>query len=85
MARNSTELALFHQFIGDQLANGGTNLSPEEVLNLWRDAHPTAEDFEESVEALREALEELDAGDPGIPAEQHLRELRDKYGFPHRQ
>lgn len=78
------DLASFHQFIGERLKEGDFDLSPEEALDIWRSEHPLPEDFEETVEALREALEDMDAGDVGIPAEQFFREFREAHGLPPR-
>jgi hypothetical protein len=76
------DLARFHQFIGQRLKQGDDKLSPEEALDIWRSEHPLSEDYEETVAALREALEEMDAGVPGIPAEQFFREFRERHGLP---
>src|SRR5436853_451831 len=44
MAADPThELEAFHRFLGEQLADGGSSLTPEECLELWRAQHPTAE------------------------------------------
>jgi len=34
------DLEAFHRFLGEQLTNGGTSLTPEECLVLWRARHP---------------------------------------------
>ena len=30
------DLKAFHDFVGEQLANGGASLTPAETLELWR-------------------------------------------------
>ena len=78
------DLVAFHKFIGELLANGSHGMAPEEALDHWRAEHPLPEDFEETVESLHEAFEELDAGVPGIPAEQFFREFREHHNLPPR-
>jgi hypothetical protein len=79
------DLASFHQFIGQRLKEGDDNLSPEEALDIWRSEHPLPGDFEETVAALREALEDLEAGDLGQPFEEFDREFRARHNIPPRQ
>jgi len=64
------DLESFHQFVGDRLKSGGANLSPEQVLALWRDRL-------ETVEAIREGLDDVKAGRVR-PAGEVLEELRGK-------
>lgn len=49
------DLASFHKFIGEQIANDGARLTPEQVLALWRERL-------ESIAALREGLDAVAAG-----------------------
>jgi hypothetical protein len=70
------ELSDFHQFIGEKLASGAANLSPEEALDLWRAEHPSEEEFAETVAALKESLADMEAGDKGMPFEEFDRQFR---------
>jgi hypothetical protein len=71
------ELASFQQFIVQQLMNSSrASLSPEEALDLWREQHPGPEEDVETVEALREALADFNAGDRGVSFEDFDREFR---------
>ncbi len=72
---SQNELASFHQFIGQQLGSKHANLSPEEALDLWREQHPAAEEDLDATEAVREALEDFEAGDRGVPVEEFDREF----------
>lgn len=77
MSANSVnELNEFYVFLGDKLKNGGADLSPEEALDEWRELHPEPE-FDDATEAIQEALDDMDAGDRGRPAEEVIAELRD--------
>lgn len=49
------ELDRFHRFVGEQLGNGGAQLSPEQVLAMWHDRL-------ETIQAVREGLEAVAAG-----------------------
>lgn len=75
----SSELFQFHLFIGQQLRSDG-ELSPEETLDLWRAEHPR-EVTDDLVLAAEEAIEDLRNGDRGVPHEQFLAELRQRYGI----
>jgi hypothetical protein len=78
------DLRAFHEFVGGQLANEGASLSPAETLDLWESRHSTDEDRAATVEALKEALNDMRAGDTGIPASDFLAEIRRKYRLPAR-
>ena len=66
---NSTTLASFHQFIGQQLASeSASQISPELALAMWRER-------QDSVAAIREGLADVDAG-RSSPADEVIRELR---------
>ena len=70
------ELEAFHQFLGDQLANGGSALTPEECLDIWRAEHPRDDELRAGVQAIQEALTDMEAGDAGQPLEEFLRDFR---------
>lgn len=77
---NSGELSAFHQFVGAQLETG-TGLSPEEALDQWRAANPSDEDLEEIEAMVQEALDDIAAGDKGMPFEEFDREFRRRNGL----
>jgi hypothetical protein len=58
----SSDLATFHHFVGEQVA-GGAELTPEECLHVWRVEHPTCDDLDESVAAVKRALAQADRGE----------------------
>jgi hypothetical protein len=75
----SNELEEFHRFVADKLANGHGNLSPEEVVDQWRDLHPVPESLADDVAAVREALADMAAGERGVPFEDFDREFRARH------
>ena len=72
----TNQLEAFLRFLGEHLANGGSSLTPEECLALWRAQHSTPEQLSANMQAVREALADMDASDAGQPLEQFLAEFR---------
>jgi hypothetical protein len=77
----TAELARFHEFIASHVAKGG-RLTPEEALDLWRAKHPSPDDAADTVQALRDALTDMEAGDCGVPLEEFDRTFRQRHGLP---
>lgn len=73
------ELASFHRFVSDQLRQESGGISPEEALDLWRLQHPAADDLDETVSAVAEALQDMEAGDGGVTFEEFDREFRARH------
>lgn len=83
MATDPThELEAFHRFLAEQLADGGSSLTPEECLELWRVQHPTAEQLRADVQAVREAVADMEAGDAGQPLGEFVAEFRQRNHLP---
>ena len=68
-----TDLLAFRQFLDVQIASGRANLTPEEIVRLWRE---NRREFEETVAEVKEALADVAAGDRGVPAEEFMNDLR---------
>jgi len=77
-----TELERFHQFATEQLDLSDFEPSLDELYQMWRTSHLAADELAESVQAVQSALADMAAGDSGIPADDHLAELRCRYGIP---
>jgi len=75
----SNDLLAFKAYIEKQLPNGGANLTLDEALGLWDLENASEEDREAAVQALREALDDMRAGDTGIPAREFLADFRRKH------
>lgn len=75
------ELIEFHQFVGQRLAAGTVDLSPEEALDEWRSTHPSAEALRDDVTAVREALADMAAGDRGKPLADFYRDFDARHGL----
>jgi hypothetical protein len=81
-APQTSDLREFHRFLTDKLSNGGGQLSPEEVLDEWRQDHPEPEIDEDEIAAIQEALDDMANGDRGRPFDEVAAELRLKYRLP---
>lgn len=77
-----TDLEAFRHFLDEQVRNGGRSLSPEDCLELWRAQHPTPDELEESVRAVKGALADMEAGDRGRPLADVVDEIRRKHNLP---
>ncbi len=76
------ELYSFHAFVSRKLTDDASQLSPEEVLDLWRTENPAADDYPNHVAALKEALADMEAGDHGMPLEEFDRDFRLRHAIP---
>lgn len=77
-----SELESFHRFLGDQLVHGESLLTPEECLELWRARNPTDATIEADIRAVREAIDDMEAGDCGQPLRDFLTESRTAKRIP---
>jgi|ThiBio_inoc_plan_1041526.scaffolds.fasta_scaffold05993_5 hypothetical protein len=72
----------FHDFLGAKLSNGGASLTLDEALGLWDIENSTDQERAATVEALREALADKEAGDTGMPVDDFLADFRRKRNLP---
>jgi len=77
-----TEAESFQTFLAKEIANGGRHKSPEELVQDWRRER---QEFDETVAALREAIDDMNAGDEGRPVAEVFDDLRREFGWPTRQ
>jgi hypothetical protein len=73
-----TDAQSFHAFLTDQIANGGRDKSPEELVADWR---RDQQELQESVAAIREALDNMNNGARGQSIEEVARELKQHFGW----
>jgi len=73
------DLTQFYQFMGEQI-DRGTDKSPEDLLDLWRELHP-ADIEDDLIVAAQEAIDDMEAGDQGIPAAEFFKEFRERFGI----
>jgi hypothetical protein len=77
----SNDPRAFRDFLDAKLSNGGAGLTLEEALGLWEYENSPEAEREETLAAIREGLEDMDAGRTR-PAREVLAELRRKYDIP---
>ena len=77
-SERANDLHAFKDFIDGQLA-GQIVPTVDEVIARWDSENETADERSATVQALREALADMDASDTGIPVQEALLELRRKH------
>ena len=77
----ANDLLAFKSFIDEQLA-GETVPTVDEVLARWDYENESDEEQAASVQAVREALADMHAGDTGISAREAIAELHRKHHLP---
>ena len=73
------DIRSFSHFAEQQLSSADPEPSIDELFDMWRAANPPANELAESVNAVKAAIAEMEAGDNGIPAHEHLARLRSKF------
>ncbi len=69
-----TDAEAFSDFLNQQIATGGRDLSPEELLKVWRTEHA------EATEDIRQGIKNMEAG-RGIPFGEVDLRIREEFGF----
>jgi hypothetical protein len=80
MSTTHDQLAAFQQF-AHRKVDAGEAESLEELFDLWRLEHPTAQEQAEVHEAIRQGLADIEAG-RFRPANEVMQERRAKYNLP---
>ena len=73
-----TELREFIDFASEHLNETGSELTPEDVLDLWRGRHPLPDELSESVAAIERALAQADRGE-GLSLDEFDRRFRARH------
>ena len=82
MTTAAHDIESFTQFARDCLRGGDSDVSIDELFDLWRIENPSDDDTTENVAAINAALEDFRNGDRGRPAGELSRQLRKQYGMP---
>jgi hypothetical protein len=77
----ANDLLAFKSFIEEQLT-GETVPTVDEVLARWDDENESDVERAATVQAVREALADMEAGGTGIPAREAVAKLRRKHHLP---
>ena len=71
-----TGAEVFHSFLSEQIRSSARELSPEELLRIWRSEHA------ETVEDIRLGIRNMEAG-RGRSLEDVDADIRKRHGFGH--
>jgi len=78
------DLRTFYEFVGDKLRADNSELLPEDVWKEWQLSHSDEQDDEDDVQAIRESIDAMRAGEPAKSVEQFERDFRARHGLPPR-
>lgn len=81
MTATRAQLESFHCFAAEKLSSGRGDLSMADLLEMWEREQTVSDQGEVDLRAVQAALRDLDAGDRGIPFDQHIGELRKRFSF----
>jgi hypothetical protein len=81
MSSQSSDLEQFHRFVGEQIAQGSSDLTPEDCLDVWRANHPSPDELTESTAAILRALNQAARGE-GVAFHEFDRAFRAEHGIP---
>ena len=81
MASVPNELDSFCSFLDGLRQEPTVEMSPEEALAEWRAQQMSPQEFQESVQALREAIQDMEAGDKGVSFDEIVAAMRHKYNL----
>jgi len=79
MAITREDLQSFQRYANVRLLNGGDQLELDDLLEEWKHQTPNSELAQSDLRAVKAALFDMDNGDHGRPADEVIRELREKY------
>jgi hypothetical protein len=74
-----SELTEFRHFLDEQIELGRTDLTPEQMLQMWREAR---QNLPETIAAVRRALTEFDSGITGRSLREFAEEFRIQNQIP---
>ena len=72
----------FYRFATEQLANGGSEKTMDELYDQWRFENLGPDDFAENVAAIQASIDDMNRGEMGRDAGDIIRELRDELDLP---
>lgn len=81
MATAEDELDRFTQYARTRISNSGTEMSLDELFDLWRSENPKDDSYSENVGAIAVAIEDFLQGDRGTLAGEHSDALRREFGI----
>jgi len=81
----SEDLREFHSYLTSRLASGEGSLSPEEILDQWRERHPSPRELADSAADIQDAVDEMRAEESDQLAREVVADVRRELGLPSRR
>jgi hypothetical protein len=81
-AGSVSELGDFHRFVSQKMDDGDSSLSPEQVLDEWRNLHPDPDAVKDEIAAIQEAIDDMENGDVGMVLDDFDRDFRARHNLP---
>lgn len=78
----ANDLRAFRDFADAKLSSGGVGPTLDEALVLWDVENAPDDERAATVQAVREALADMRAGEAGVSARDFLAELRREFNLP---
>ena len=72
----------FYRFATEQLSNGGSEKSIDELYDQWRYENLGPEELSENIAAIQAAIDDMNRGDTGRDADEVEREVRQELNLP---
>ena len=80
--RHLLRRALRRPLATQSISQGGESLSLDDLWDRWRLENPTPEEAREDLQAVKESIRDMENGDHGAAVEDHIRDMRKRYGLP---
>ena len=72
----------FYRFATEQLSDGGSEKTVDELYDQWRFENLGPEDIAENVAAIQASIDDMNQGETGRDAGKVIRELREELDLP---
>lgn len=79
MKATEHEIESFRRFALEQIGNGGSELSIDELYDRWRLQCPSDEELQEDVLAVKASLRDMERGEKGRSFDEFSREFRARH------
>ncbi len=76
------QLDSFYRFATEQLENGGSDKSVDELYDQWRSENLSSEDLAVNAAAIQASIDDMNAGETGRDAGEVIGNLRDELDLP---
>ena len=81
MATTEQQLESFVHFVRNRVGAGCSEVSLDELFDLWRHENPSGELYAQNVAAIAASIEDFKRGERGTVAGEHSAELRREFGL----